>query len=81
MADIPIRIPKVSNAAHEAELVAFLVPNGGSVNEGQPLFSVGTDKVDMDIDAAATGVVRWTAILSKTYEVGAQIGHIESSAT
>lgn len=79
MAQTPIRIPKVSNAAHEAELVALIVPEGGTVAEGQPLFSVGTDKVETDIDAAATGVVRWTGSPNETYEVGAQIGHIETA--
>jgi pyruvate/2-oxoglutarate dehydrogenase complex dihydrolipoamide acyltransferase (E2) component len=78
MAEIPIRIPKVSSAATEAMLVDFLVPEGGSVTAGQPLYSVGTDKVDTDVEAAAAGVVHWTGVIDETYEIGTQIGHIEA---
>jgi 2-oxoglutarate dehydrogenase E2 component (dihydrolipoamide succinyltransferase) len=78
MAQIPIRIPKVSSAAIDAVLVSFIIPDGGNVSTGQPLFEVGTDKVDSEVESAATGVVHWTGVIDETYEIGTQIGYIEA---
>jgi len=78
MAQIPVRIPKVSSAAIDAVLVSFIVPEGGSVKSGEPLFEVGTDKVDTEVESAGTGVVHWTGVIDETYEIGTQIGYIEA---
>jgi pyruvate/2-oxoglutarate dehydrogenase complex dihydrolipoamide acyltransferase (E2) component len=77
MEQVPIRVPKVSSAAVEAVIVSFLVQDGERVTTGEPLYEVGTDKVDSEVDSAATGVVRWTAKIDATYEIGAQVGYIE----
>ena len=77
MKQVPIRIPKVSSAAVEAVLVSFLVQDGERVTEGQPLYEVGTDKIDSEVESAASGVVRWTGEIDSTYEIGAQVGYIE----
>jgi pyruvate/2-oxoglutarate dehydrogenase complex dihydrolipoamide acyltransferase (E2) component len=78
MAQVPIRIPKVSSAAFDAVLVSFLVPEGHTVHAGEPLFEVGTDKVDSEVAAATSGVVHWTAVLDETYEIGTQIGYLDA---
>jgi pyruvate/2-oxoglutarate dehydrogenase complex dihydrolipoamide acyltransferase (E2) component len=77
MAEIPIRIPKVSSAAFDAVLVSFIVPDGGSVKVGEPLFEVGTDKVDSQVESAGTGIVHWSGVIDETYEIGTQVGYIE----
>jgi pyruvate/2-oxoglutarate dehydrogenase complex dihydrolipoamide acyltransferase (E2) component len=78
MGTTPIRIPKVSAAAHEATLTQYLVDHGDPVADGAPLFCIETDKVETEIDAAAAGVVYWTATAGETYEVGTEVGYIET---
>ena len=78
MADFIIRIPRVSVAVSEAELVEFLVEAGDHVDEGTPLFSIATEKVEQDIEAGASGTVQWTGEVGTTYDIGAEIGVIES---
>jgi pyruvate/2-oxoglutarate dehydrogenase complex dihydrolipoamide acyltransferase (E2) component len=78
VADFIIRIPRVSVAVSEAELVEFLVEAGEHVDEGTPLFSIATEKVEQDIEAGASGTVQWTGEVGTTYDIGAVIGVIES---
>ena len=78
MADFIIRIPRVSVAVSEAELVEFLVEAGEHVDEGTPLFSIATEKVEQDIEAGASGTVQWTGEVGTTYDIGAEIGVIDS---
>ncbi len=76
MADFVIRIPRVSVAISEAELLEFLVESGGRVEEGAPLFVIATEKVDQEIEAGASGTVRWTGEIGTIYDIGAEIGVI-----
>jgi pyruvate/2-oxoglutarate dehydrogenase complex dihydrolipoamide acyltransferase (E2) component len=76
MADFVIRIPRVSVAISEAELLEFLVESGERVQEGSPLFVIATEKVDQEIEAGATGIVQWTGEIGTTYDIGADIGVI-----
>lgn len=76
MADFVIRIPRVSVAVSEAELIAFLVECGAHVEEGTPIYAIATEKVDQEIQAGASGTVQWTATLGTTYDIGAEIGVI-----
>lgn len=76
MADFVIRIPRISVAVSEAELLEFLVAAGEQVEEGAPLFVIATEKVDQEIEAGASGVVQWTGAVGTTYDIGAEIGMI-----
>ena len=78
VADFIIRIPRVSVAVSEAELLEFLVAAGEHVDEGTPLYVIATEKVDQEIEAGASGTVRWIGQVGKTYDIGAEIGVIES---
>lgn len=77
MADFAIRIPRVSVAVSEAELVEFLVDAGARVEEGAPLYVIATEKVEQEVEAGAAGTVRWTGQIGDTYDIGAEIGVIE----
>lgn len=76
MADFVIRIPRVSVAVSEAELLEFLVASGEHVDEGDPLYVMATEKVDQEIEAGASGTVTWTGEIGTTYDIGAEIGVI-----
>lgn len=78
MAEFIIRIPRTSVAVSEAELTEFLVEDGQHVDEGSPLFSVATEKVEQEIEAGASGTVQWTGEIGTIYDIGAQIGVITS---
>jgi pyruvate/2-oxoglutarate dehydrogenase complex dihydrolipoamide acyltransferase (E2) component len=79
MGQVPVRVPKVSMAIEEATLVQHLVEDSKPVKDGEGLFVVETDKVETEIDAPASGVVHWTSGVGEIYEVGTQIGYIETN--
>ena len=80
MAEFPVRIPKTSLAATEATLLEHLIGEGDAVEEGQALYLIETEKVEQEIEAPATGLIHWSASVStgETYEVGTQIGYIDT---
>ena len=71
------RMPKPGDAITEAILVTVLVGDGETVEEGAPLYVLETDKVEMEVPAPCSGVVRWSAEEGETYDVGALLGVIE----
>jgi pyruvate/2-oxoglutarate dehydrogenase complex dihydrolipoamide acyltransferase (E2) component len=79
MGDFIIRIPRVSVAVAEAELTALLVEAGQHVDEGTPIYAIATEKVEQEIEAGASGTVRWTGQIGTTYDIGAEIGVIVTS--
>lgn len=79
MADFTIRIPRVSVAISEAELIELLVAEGAHVEEGDPLFLIATDKTDSEVEAGASGTVRWSGTVGTVYEIGAEIGAIRAA--
>jgi pyruvate/2-oxoglutarate dehydrogenase complex dihydrolipoamide acyltransferase (E2) component len=78
MGDFVIRIPRVSVAVSEAELVDLLVEHGQHVEEGTPLYTIAPETVEQEIEAGASGTVEWTGEIGTTYDIGAQIGVITS---
>lgn len=76
MADFVIRIPRVSVAVSEAELTGLLVGAGEHVEAGTPTYVIATEKVEQEIEAGASGTVRWTGQVGTTYQIGAEIGVI-----
>jgi len=57
MAEVII-MPKLGFNMSEGKLVEWYKKEGDSVKKGEPLFSVETDKTNMDIEATGDGVVR-----------------------
>jgi pyruvate/2-oxoglutarate dehydrogenase complex dihydrolipoamide acyltransferase (E2) component len=80
MGDFIIRIPRVSVAVSEGELVELLVADGQHVEEGTPIYVMATEKVEQEIEAGASGTVQWTAEVGTVYDIGAAIGVITSQA-
>ena len=65
-----VRLPKPGDAITEAEITELLVDDGATVSEGDPLYSIATDKVEMDIEAPASGTVSWKIEKGRTYDIG-----------
>lgn len=57
------RLPDVGEGIHEAELVEWLVDVGATIAEGDPIATVNTDKVSVELPSPRAGVVSslpWT---------------------
>ena len=73
----PINIPKLGVSMTEGTLVEWMVADGQSVQAGDVLYRIETDKVENDIEAPVAGVIRILGVEGDTYDVGVQIGSIE----
>lgn len=68
---VEFKLPDVGEGMHEGEIVKVLVRVGESVRQDQPLLEVQTDKVNAELSAPVTGVVREIFIAEgDTVEVG-----------
>lgn len=61
----------------EGELSEWLVADGATVAEGEPLFAFESDKSTNEVEAPASGVLRILKHTGETYEVGTVLGLIE----
>jgi pyruvate dehydrogenase E2 component (dihydrolipoamide acetyltransferase) len=77
MAQIPIRMPKMSMTMTEGDVSAWFVSVGDTVAEGDVICEVLTDKVDMEVESPATGVISSIVVEEGTVDVGTPIGYIE----
>jgi pyruvate/2-oxoglutarate dehydrogenase complex dihydrolipoamide acyltransferase (E2) component len=59
-----LKMPKVGDAVDEVVVTDVAVKPGDTVAEGQTLFSVETDKTQVDVPAPASGTVREVLIAS-----------------
>ncbi|WP_046314938.1 biotin/lipoyl-containing protein [Mycobacterium sp. UM_Kg1] len=71
-----VRLPKPGDAITEAEITELHVPEGAQVTEGDPLYTIATDKVEMDIESPVSGTVSWSVQRGQTYEVGVLVAVI-----
>jgi len=60
----------------EATIVEWLVTDGTVVTEGQPIYSIETEKTVVEIEAPASGTLRQLVQAGVTLPVGAEIGAI-----
>ena len=72
-----IILPKIGFSMTEGVLAEWLVEDGASIKEGDPLFAIESDKSTNEVEAPASGVVRILGAAGETYEVVAIIGTIE----
>ena len=72
-----IILPKIGFSMTEGVLAEWLVADGATVTEGQPIFSLESDKSTNEVESPAAGVIKITGVAGDTYEVGAVIGTIE----
>jgi pyruvate/2-oxoglutarate dehydrogenase complex dihydrolipoamide acyltransferase (E2) component len=72
-----IILPKIGFSMTEGVLSEWLAADGADVTEGQPLYSIESDKSINEVEAPASGTLRITGQTGETYEVGTVIGTIE----
>jgi pyruvate/2-oxoglutarate dehydrogenase complex dihydrolipoamide acyltransferase (E2) component len=72
-----ILLPKIGFSMNEGQIAEWLIADGGDVSEGQPLFSLESDKSTNEVEAPASGKLRIVAQVGETYEVGTVLGYID----
>jgi pyruvate/2-oxoglutarate dehydrogenase complex dihydrolipoamide acyltransferase (E2) component len=72
-----IILPKIGFSMTEGEIAEWLVPDGQTVNAGQPLFLLEADKSATEVEAPASGTLRILRQPGETCPVGTVIGLIE----
>jgi pyruvate dehydrogenase E2 component (dihydrolipoamide acetyltransferase) len=80
MPEVPIRMPKMSMTMEEGEFTNWLVSVGDTITKGQPVATVMTDKVEMEVESEVEGTVtRLTAQEGDVIPVGGELGYIEGA--
>jgi pyruvate/2-oxoglutarate dehydrogenase complex dihydrolipoamide acyltransferase (E2) component len=79
MAEVPISIPRAGQATVEGSVSQWLVGDGAQVTEGQAIYVLETDKVEMEVPAPATGVLSISVTEGGPYPVGTEVGRIVTS--
>jgi pyruvate/2-oxoglutarate dehydrogenase complex dihydrolipoamide acyltransferase (E2) component len=77
---IDLRIPQAGSEMEEGELAEWLVPSGSRVEEGQLVYVLATDKVEMDVEAPASGILHHIGEAGRVYAVGTVVGRIDEKA-
>lgn len=72
-----ILLPKLGFSMSEGQLAEWLVADGGQAVEGEPLFSLESDKSLNEVEAPASGTLRILKEPGETYAVGTILGVIE----
>jgi 2-oxoglutarate dehydrogenase E2 component (dihydrolipoamide succinyltransferase) len=77
---VPILVPKAGMSMVEATVVAWRKSPGDHVEAGEPIVELETDKVELQVEAPATGVLREILVAAdEDVAVGATLGLIERS--
>lgn len=71
-----ILLPKLGFSMEDGTIAQWLVPDGGSVRAGQPLYSLESEKSIQEIEAPCDGTLRILEPAGGTFKVGALIGEI-----
>lgn len=71
-----VTIPKIGFSMNEGILGEWLIEDGSQVTEGDPLFSLESDKSTNEVESPATGTLKIIGEVGETYEVGAVIAEI-----
>lgn len=77
---IEIKIPSVGESIQEALLAEWFKKDGDHVKKDEPLFVIETDKVTLEIEAEADGILRIKVEAGKTVSIGQVVGTIDTDA-
>jgi len=72
-----VLLPKIGFSMNEATLVEWMVPDGATVAEGQPLYALESEKSVQEVESPAGGVLKIIAALGEVYPVGAVLAEIQ----
>src|SRR5277367_6144917 len=77
---VSVTMPQLGESVTEGTVTRWLKKEGEHVRADEPLLEVSTDKVDTEIPAPATGILRGIVVdEDETVAVGAQLAVIEDA--
>lgn len=71
-----VLLVKAGMTMTEGSVAEWYVPDGGTVAQGQPLYRMETEKIELEVEADASGVVRHVVVEGTTLEPGGLIAYI-----
>lgn len=71
-----LTLPKLEMSMSEGTLAEWKVEDGATVNAGDVIYVLETNKTARDIEAPASGKLLHKAPAGETYDVGTEIGEI-----
>ena len=77
---LEIKVPGVGESVTEATLGQWYKKEGDLVRKDEPLFVLETDKVTLEIEAEADGVLRISVSEGETVAIGTVVGTIDTAA-
>ncbi|MBW2072096.1 MAG: 2-oxoglutarate dehydrogenase complex dihydrolipoyllysine-residue succinyltransferase [Deltaproteobacteria bacterium] len=77
---LEIKVPSVGESVTEATLAQWYKKDGDMVRRDEPLFVLETDKVTLEIEAEADGVLHITVAEGETVAIGTVVGMIDTEA-
>ncbi|HIJ89062.1 MAG TPA: 2-oxoglutarate dehydrogenase complex dihydrolipoyllysine-residue succinyltransferase [Desulfuromonadales bacterium] len=76
-----IKIPEVGESVREALLAKWFKKSGDFIKRDEPICEIETDKITLDLNADADGVLSIVVLEGSTVPVGTTIGAIDESAS
>ena len=77
---LEIKVPSVGESVTEATLAQWYKKDGDQVRKGELLFVLETDKVTLEIEAEADGLLKIVKSEGETIPIGGVVGTIDRSA-
>jgi pyruvate/2-oxoglutarate dehydrogenase complex dihydrolipoamide acyltransferase (E2) component len=71
-----VLMPKLGFSMNEGTIAEWLVPDGAQVTQGQPLYTLESDKSAQEIEAPGSGTLTILKAAGESYEVGTILGEI-----
>ncbi|MDB5985889.1 MAG: dihydrolipoamide acyltransferase [Nevskia sp.] len=71
-----VLLPKLGFSMNEGTVAEWLAEDGATVAQGQPLYSLESEKSVQEIEAPASGKLKIIAAAGEIYEVGTVLGEI-----
>lgn len=71
-----VKMPKLGMAMREATVLGWLAKDGETVEQGQPIVEIESEKITYRVEAPASGVLHHAVREGETYPVAALLGSI-----
>jgi 2-oxoglutarate dehydrogenase E2 component (dihydrolipoamide succinyltransferase) len=75
---VEIKVPGVGESVTEAILAQWFKQDGDNVKKGEVLFVIETDKVTLEVESEAEGILKITVSEGETVAIGAVVGTIDT---
>jgi len=71
-----LKIPAVGDSVTEVDLIEWAVESGAQVKEGDHLYTVASDKSNMEIESPADGTLEILEVPTEGLEIGHLVGKV-----